>query len=108
MDVPSQGVYSARAQDCPQEMEIIQATANHVAWLSCAWLLLSFFLFPVGHPMSAGCTVSLPLTFAPAFLIKKALFDLQAAHNNRKKKAIYRQARGPISPCERRNQSPAL
>ena len=26
-----------------------------VAWPSCAWQLLSFSPFPVGHPMSAGC-----------------------------------------------------
>ena len=28
---------------------------QHVAWLRCAWVLLSFFPYPVGHPMSAGC-----------------------------------------------------
>ena len=27
-----------------------------LAQLSCAWLLLSFFPYPVCHPMSAGCT----------------------------------------------------
>ena len=27
-----------------------------VAWPSCACLQLSFFPFPVGHPMSTGCT----------------------------------------------------
>ena len=26
------------------------------AWPSCAWLQLCFFPFPVGHPMSTGCT----------------------------------------------------
>ena len=29
--------------------------AKHVAWPSCTWLLLIFFPFPMGHPMSAGC-----------------------------------------------------
>ena len=28
----------------------------HVSWPNCAWRLLSFFPFPVGHPMSASCT----------------------------------------------------
>ena len=31
-------------------------TSKHVAWLTCAWLLLSFFLFPVGHPEHEHCT----------------------------------------------------
>ena len=29
----------------------------HVAWPSCAWLQLNFSPFPVGHPISAVCTV---------------------------------------------------
>ena len=36
-------------------MERNEATAKPVAWPSCAWLQLSFFPFPVGNPMSAGC-----------------------------------------------------
>ena len=36
--------------DGPQEMERNKATAKHVAWSNCTWLLLSFFPFPVGHP----------------------------------------------------------
>ena len=49
--------YSARAQAGPQEMERNEATAKHVAWPSCAWLLLSFFPYPVGHPEHEHCTV---------------------------------------------------
>ena len=37
-------------------MERNEATAKHVAWPSSAWLQLSFFPFPVGNPMSAGCS----------------------------------------------------
>ena len=47
--------YSARAQDGPQEMERNEATAKHDAWPSCAWLLLSFFPYPVGHPEQEQC-----------------------------------------------------
>ena len=43
-------LYSARAQDGPQEMERNQATAMHVAWPNCSWLLLSFSPYPMGHP----------------------------------------------------------
>ena len=42
--------------DGPQEMERNKATAKHVAWPSCAWVRLSFFPFPVGHPMSPDCS----------------------------------------------------
>ena len=35
--------YSARAQDGPQEMERNEATAKHVAWLSCGWCCLVSF-----------------------------------------------------------------
>ena len=38
-------LYSARVQYDPQEMERNGATAKHVAWPSCAWLLLHFFPF---------------------------------------------------------------
>ena len=31
--------------------------AKYVAWPSCAWLLVSFFLFPVRHPLHPLCTV---------------------------------------------------
>ena len=41
--------------DGQQEMERKQATAKHVAWPSCAWQLLSFFPFPVGHPPHPPC-----------------------------------------------------
>ena len=46
-----------RPQDGPQEMERNEATAMHVAWPSCAWLLLRFFPFPVGNPVAAHGTV---------------------------------------------------
>ena len=42
-----------RPQDVPQEMERNEATAKHVDWPSCAWLLLRFFPFPVGNPVAA-------------------------------------------------------
>ena len=45
--------YSARVQDGQQEMERNEATAKHVAWPNCAWLLLRFFPFPVGHSVAA-------------------------------------------------------
>ena len=50
--------YSARAQDGPQEMERNEATAKHVAWPSCSWLLLSFFPYPVGHTEHVHCISS--------------------------------------------------
>ena len=49
-------MYSARAQDDPQEMERNEALAKHVAWPCCDWLLLNFFPFPVGHPEHEHCT----------------------------------------------------
>ena len=49
-------LYSARVQYDPQEMERNGATAKHVAWPSCAWLLLRFFPFPVGNPVAAHGT----------------------------------------------------
>ena len=49
-------LYSAHAQDGPQEMERNQSTAKHVVWPSCAWVLLSFFPYPVGHPEHEHCT----------------------------------------------------
>ena len=47
--------YSARAQDGPQEMERNEAAAKHVACPSCAWLLLNFFPYHVGHPEHKHC-----------------------------------------------------
>ena len=44
------GLYSARAQDCPQEMERNEAAPRHSWARQHAWLLLSFFPFPVVHP----------------------------------------------------------
>ena len=49
-------MYRAATLDVAQEMERNEATDKHVAMPSCAWLQLSFFPFPVLHPMSAGCT----------------------------------------------------
>ena len=37
------------------------ATAKHVAWPSCARLLLSIFPFPLGHPEHEHCTVWRPV-----------------------------------------------
>ena len=50
-------IHSDSAQDGPQEMERNQATAKHVVWHSCAWVLLSFFPYPVGHPEHEHCTL---------------------------------------------------
>ena len=41
---------------CPQAMERNIATARDSWARQHAGQLLSIFLFPVGHPMSAGCT----------------------------------------------------
>ena len=46
-------IYKMRPQDGPQEMERNEAKAKNVAWPSCAWLLLSFFPFPMGHSVAA-------------------------------------------------------
>ena len=53
--------YCVRPQDGPQEMERNEAAANHVAWPTCAWLLHSFFPFPVGHSTAAPGTNALTL-----------------------------------------------
>ena len=52
-DPLSRTVSSVRPQDGAKEMERNEATAKHVAWPSCAWLLLRFFPFPVGHSVAA-------------------------------------------------------
>ena len=48
-------LYRVRLQNGPQEMERNEAAARHTWAKQHAWLLLSFFPFHVGHPMSAGC-----------------------------------------------------
>ena len=48
--------YRADRVDGPQEMERNYATSKHVAWPSCAWLLLIFFPYPVAHPEHEHCT----------------------------------------------------
>ena len=62
--VPNSELYSARAQDGPQDMERNEAGDR----LSCArqhaWLLLNFFPFPVGHPEHEHC-VSSPVLGKP-------------------------------------------
>ena len=47
--------YRVDVVDVKQEREGNKATAKYVAWPSCAWLLLSFFLFPVRHPLCIKC-----------------------------------------------------
>ena len=54
---------SARAQDGTQEMERNQAKAKHVACTSCAWILLSFFPYPLGHPEHEHCSILLLILF---------------------------------------------
>ena len=45
--------YRAATEDVTQEMERNKATAKHVVWPSCAWLLLSSFHFLWAiHPIS--------------------------------------------------------
>ena len=53
--------YRADGVDGQLEMERNKATAKHVAWPSCAWLLLSFFPYPVGHPEHEHCMGTTPL-----------------------------------------------
>ena len=67
-------MYSLRAQDGPQEMERNEATAKHVACPNCAWLLLSFFPLPVGHPEHGHC---ITLGNAHIFRCKCALLQFQ-------------------------------
>ena len=38
-------------------MKLIDTAVKHVAWPSCAGLMLSFFPFPVGHPVAAPGTL---------------------------------------------------
>ena len=65
--------------DVAQETERNFTTAKYVAWPCCACLLLSFFLFPVRHPLHPLCkvctevwftdvcsAVSLPLLWCPS------------------------------------------
>ena len=52
-------MYSARAQDGPQDMERNQAVARHGWARQHAWLLLSFFPFRVGHPEHEHCSCRL-------------------------------------------------
>ena len=49
-------VYRADGVDVAPEIERNLARAKHVAWPSCAWQLLNFFPFPVGHPPHPPCT----------------------------------------------------
>ena len=44
----------------------------HVAWPSCAWLQLNFSPFPVGRPMSAGCS-TLPNSFILCYTFLRML-----------------------------------
>ena len=48
-------MYSARAQDGPQDMERNEAAARHSWDRQHAWLLLRFFPFPVGHSEHEHC-----------------------------------------------------
>ena len=50
--------YQVRPQYGTQEIGKNEETAQHVAWPSCAWLLLSFFPFPVGHPVAHRCLMT--------------------------------------------------
>ena len=49
------GAYRVDEVDVAQETERMKATAKYFAWPSCVWLLLSFFLFPVRHPIHPLC-----------------------------------------------------
>ena len=52
-------LYSVDGVDVSQETERNKATSKYVALPSCAWLLLSFFPFPVRHPLHPLCTMCL-------------------------------------------------
>ena len=65
-DPLSRTVSSVRPQDGAKEMERNEATAKHVAWPSCAWLLLRFFPFPVGHSVAAPVR-SMDVLWSPIF-----------------------------------------
>ena len=64
-------LYRADGVDGPQEIERNLATAKHVAWPSCAWLLLNSFPFPVGHHPIRPVQKSRP--------ISESLFSKQAS-----------------------------
>ena len=49
-------VYRVDGVYVDQETEKNEASAKYVDWASCAWLLLSFFPFPVRHPLHPLCT----------------------------------------------------
>ena len=49
-------MYRVDGVNVAQETQRNWATAKYVAWPSCAWLLLSFFPFPVRHPLHPLCT----------------------------------------------------
>ena len=52
------GLYSARAQDCPQEMERNEAAPRHSWARQHAWLLLSFFPFSLHCALIWSCLAS--------------------------------------------------
>ena len=54
-------------------MERNQATAKPVAWPSCAWVLLSFYPFPVGHPEHEHCT-EMPKKACPRYSESRGRF----------------------------------
>ena len=49
-------MYRADGVDGPQEMEKNEAVVRHSWARQHAWLLLTFFPFPMGHPANPPCT----------------------------------------------------
>ena len=114
-------IYSARAQDCPQEMERNEATSKHVAWPSCSWLLLSFFPNPVGHPKHEQCRPYFEhfreqyregqMEFTPQIEVLFMLFN--RCHTKNRKNSFKQTTEFPIPSCRevfRKNfrESPGL
>ena len=72
-------------------MERIKAAARHSWARHHAWLLLSAFPFPVGHPMSAGCTGQI-------FIIDNFFLARFLGHAG-----LRRVEAPPLSQCRRRD-----
>ena len=70
-------MYRVDGVDVPQERERNYATAKYVAWPSSAWLLLSFFLFPVRHPLNPLCTENLKCLWRIDFQKSYPIFPFQ-------------------------------
>ena len=66
--------YRVDGVDVAQETEINKGTTKYVTWPSCAWLLHSFFPFPVKHTIYPLCRFNMK-----SLIVLFALFTLCAA-----------------------------